>query len=259
MSDLLSYSIMNNGGEKLKPFNLLPLPLPLPLPLKTNNDITTNHPIILPPINKLTENKLTENNLNNHKNYSSLSPISSPNLSNVKLNVCTNKKRRQRLGPSCDSCRSRKVKCNAEITILSNDLNNIPIHLSLDQIDGLFNLKKLIKVNDFNLVISNDKLIKFKICESCENKHLNCCFSKGFTKEDILMNNKKTSDLVIKKKSIPIEGKIKKKPINISYDNTRKSSCGSCRKRKVKCVYNASIQMCEGCAKKGHDCLFDSK
>lgn len=42
-------------------------------------------------------------------------------------------------------------------------------------------------------------------------------------------------------------------------NSSRKSSCISCRKRKVKCVFNSELNKCEGCNKKSHDCVFENK
>lgn len=295
----------------------LPLPLPLPLksiPLTKNKD---DEPITLPPISNYCH-LLTENNLSRFapKNVSSsppsltsassiglVSPVSSPSMTSLKMyksgsitpdqsqtsSVISSAavaaayiqpKRRQRLGPSCDSCRSRKVKCNAEIVVLSRNINIDedlnPFNLSISQINDLVNLKHPVKIDAYNLIISNNKLIKFKPCESCNARNLLCCFSKGFTKEDIVTNSKKIGShadsdsdssceshddrkLKLLSPQLSADAKIKKpsKPDFAVVTNSRKLSCASCRKRKVKCVFNDALKKCDGCAKKGHECSFD--
>lgn len=340
------------------------LPLPLPLPLKSipinNNCNHDDLPITLPPINGKYIHTLTENNLTHfatttlaHHNLlpskapssssppsltsstsstTSVSPVSSPDLPAVNLHQASvakeyisQPKRRQRLGPSCDSCRSRKVKCNAEIVVLSRffdeskDLESYK--LSADQTEELVSSKRSIKLNEeFNLIVSNSKLIKFKPCESCKSKSITCCFSKGYTKEDIMSNNKKSTpptpsatatntttatssvssesedsgpspvkvesrkykslslminpastintnhkiskpkkDVSITNNSTVLANILSPKKPSSSEFNPRKSSCGSCRRRKVKCVFNAALNKCEGCVKKGHDCSFETK
>ncbi|EDK45618.1 hypothetical protein LELG_03797 [Lodderomyces elongisporus NRRL YB-4239] len=111
-------------------------------------------------------------------------------------------KRRQRLGPSCDSCRARKVKCNAEITILGLDILGISteFHLSPLQSSQLQSQGKIIiATGNLSIIYSRDKYIKFKPCTSCELKNTLCCFSKGFTKEDIMLNKKKNGTATFKK------------------------------------------------------------
>lgn len=270
----------------------------------------------------------------------SLSSPSSPEISHANHNN-HHQKRRQRLGPSCDSCRLRKVKCNAEINILSKDVSPRLVygwfpHLNQQQMDSLL-AGQLVNVNDECLIISHEKLIKFKSCNSCKAKQLPCCFSKGFTKEDI-MNHKKnsssstaatsvaatnvtstatttspgsachspkrTTNKIIKKKVLklkPIQPVTLAKQEEMKIVNqlnqqqqqqqhqhqqivhekllqlaaqpqarhfqdqqnnnntSRKSSCASCRKRKVKCVFNPNLNKCEGCNKKNSTCVFDKQ
>lgn len=272
----------------------------------------------------------------------SLSSPSSPEMSHAHHHSHSNshhQKRRQRLGPSCDSCRLRKVKCNAEIIILSKDVKPNLVygwfpHLNQQQMDNLLGGQLVNLIEDggsYNLIISHDKLIKFKSCNSCKAKQLPCCFSKGFTKEDI-MNHKKhsttpissnvqlatptstlaspvaitntsyysspkktTNNKIIKKKvlklkpiqpitttTFPKQEEVKIiEQLNLQQQKqgfsmqiqeqqpfqdqqninstSRKSSCVLCRKRKVKCVFNASLNRCEGCNKKNNTCVFDNQ
>lgn len=145
-------------------------------------------------------------------------------------------KRRQRLGPSCDCCRKRKVKCDATIFVLDNDFSELSESQSSSLIQG-----EQILIAGFIFLISFGKLIKFKPCTSCKSKNLDCIFSKGFTKDDLIKKNNVKMKKIVKRKEIGL----------------RKSSCINCRKRKVKCV--AGSNGCSGCEKKGVVCEFESK
>ncbi|ODV97787.1 hypothetical protein PACTADRAFT_47639 [Pachysolen tannophilus NRRL Y-2460] len=113
-----------------------------------------------------------------------------------------NKKRRQRAGPSCDSCRSRKVKCDAEILILDYEelsaeeksIFEKPIReANIDNYDykknpifKLSNNWRIVKtqldnINDYKLK-NEIKFVKYKICWACESRNFKCQFSKGFTR-----------------------------------------------------------------------------
>lgn len=247
---------------------------------------------------RLTEGNLS--NLNHSSppsltsSSASSSPVSSPSLSNMNLSGISSpvalanpksdsasvasfasspptstasesseaRKRRQRLGPSCDSCRTRKVKCDAEIIILSKQASTanleefFPSHI----VASLLENKQVEIEESANVIISNDKLIKFKSCKSCNAKNLPCCFGKGFTKEDIMLNNKKKPTSISSTSSgvSSTKSKISKKKPNVSSLGSRKSSCSACRRRKIKCVFNDSLNKCEGCAKKDHSCLFEN-
>lgn len=208
-------------------------------------------------------------------------------------------KRRQRLGPSCDLCRARKVKCDAEVAILAkNGAECGDYQLTQAQRDQLARGEAVALDAETNLVVLNQKLIRFKLCKLCHMKGLTCCFSKGFTKEDIMINSKKHDDAAaapvvvvsLAKKARP--AKIAKKKLlpspvvaktaiasltlalsmslageleyagpapTILLPSTRKSLCFTCRKRKVKCLFNSMLNKCESCYKKNVDCVFDCK
>lgn len=308
-NDLLSYSIIHGGnkvvpamGKQLVPLLIKDLPPPIdnrgkgsitlpPLNIKSNGTLNI-------PTYTLTENNLMhlrstyqgdENNSNppsltSASSVCSASPLSSPNLSRTDLTEMpvsnesyVKTKRRQRLGPSCDSCRARKVKCNAEIEVLCKiEDNTIPMdnetmrRFSKTEIDDLvFNDIPIVYDNSTNIIKTNNKIIKFKRCSSCVSKHSSCYFSKGFTKEDIMINKKSFNGVetspIVKienasncKKSKASKIVKKKATVPNGPTNSRKSSCTSCRKRKVKCVYNNILLKCEGCYKKNHECSFES-
>lgn len=210
------------------------------------------------------------------------------------------RQRRQRLGPLCDSCRARKVKCDADVVIIAKlpaDAGALAeFDLSPADHQAVL-LGAAVAVGDDNsLVLSHGKLIKFKVCKLCHVKGLSCCFSKGFTKEDIMMNNKRRDDgvpaalallvaTVGAKKLRPAKIAKKRAPTSLvtialltlalmAADSvplvlapapalvlplTRKLLCFSCRKRKVKCAFNLAVLKCENCFKKGAECVFDCK
>lgn len=117
-------------------------------------------------------------------------------------------KRRQRLGPSCDSCRVRKVKCDAEIQVINEDaITTEYSFVSSSEIDEIKSGKRVLlssgslltsnnsnnnaKPTKIELIFSHGKFIKFKSCQNCTCKlNVDCCFKNGYTKEDILLNKK---------------------------------------------------------------------
>lgn len=283
MNDLLSYLIMLNGDKAVSHNYSHYAPLSIS---KSSTKIT------LPPITSYVS--LTENNLHSLQNayypnensnagvsdlnkdssapsltsdssrlFSSNSvsrqlPLSSPSPRHLSFGEDNNeytKKRRQRLGPSCDSCRSRKVKCNAEVLLITRQFSH---DQDLEETAGLSSkslqmLKEgeIIESGDYRLIVSNNKLIKFKPCLSCATKKLDCCFSKGFTKEDIVHTKRSGDDDVCEKRQVS-PTKVTKKKVELA--GARKSSCNACRKRKVKCVMNSKLSKCIGCLKKGGLC-----
>lgn len=206
-------------------------------------------------------------------------PHVSPSTASLAANLSANdspKKRRQRLGPSCDNCRARKVKCNAEVIMLSrhfgpnhkslshnqsdpNDDSHIEEYASLLPEQQLTVMAgSLVGAGDYTLVLSKGKLIKFKACLSCAAKGLGCCFSKGFTKEDIVYSKRSGPEavpVVVERKAAPV--KVVKKRTIESSGSTRKSSCTACRKRKVKCVVHTGLNKCICCMKKDNNCSFE--
>lgn len=171
------------------------------------------------------------------------------------------RKRRQRLGPSCDNCRSRKVKCDADVVLLSRTFpqGEEPAEyavLSAAQKHAVAAGRAVHTAHGFAVVLSNSKLIKYKCCLSCGGKGLECGFSKGFTKEDIGHGKRGPDAAVVeKKRALPV--RVTKPGAGAgscsAAPNSRKSLCMACRKRKVKCVMNTRLNRCAGCIKK--DCV----
>lgn len=234
-----------------------------------------------------------------------ISISSSPSTSfSIDSDETSGKKRRQRLGPSCDHCRARKVKCNADVVMLSRYFDPADLEtehkddftLTSSQKSKLCSGQEVHTDDKAVLVVSNNKLIRFMPCSSCSMKSLACCFSKGFTKEDVIHNKKKQclrSPVEEKKFSISkvtkraqspaspdvkIGGSSHSSPLRISVPtpqspdtaslsnftyspgvagSTRKSSCTACRKRKIKCVPNSRSSKCMGCIKKDCLCSFE--
>ncbi|SSD59472.1 uncharacterized protein SCODWIG_01233 [Saccharomycodes ludwigii] len=140
--------------------------------------------------------------------------------------------KRQRVGPSCDLCRAKKIKCDAIITTILKDdliLNSFSqsLHCELDKstiIQFLMShsteLSNSNNVIDTTTIIQNlinndninkkeykyykhvDKLISFKACSSCRIKKQNACrFSKGLTRQDINIFNKLKKINYLKRKN----------------------------------------------------------
>ncbi|QEL61880.1 hypothetical protein CJJ09_004039 [Candidozyma auris] len=156
-----------------------------------------------------------------------------------------------------------KVKCNADVVLLSRNVDDEEPEevdsLSPEQKKKLFDGALVAISGNFNLVVSNGKLVKFKPCSSCATRELECCFSKGFTKEDIVHSKRCTSLGGVGLGSSAAAGakealkKVKKRSEAVS---ARKSSCVACRRRKVKCVMNSRLGKCVGCVKKESECSF---
>ncbi|QLL31720.1 hypothetical protein HG536_0B05860 [Torulaspora globosa] len=145
-------------------------------------------------------------------------------------NSTLNTAKRQRIGPSCDGCRLKKIKCDASIEILLQDESIIPLFARelhhvftrqevLDHSDTLF--KKLglpdsileetaqdAADDEQNstagrtpiLIKHIDKIVLFRCCSSCRKRRISnghshdcCVFSKGFTRADINVFSKISS------------------------------------------------------------------
>lgn len=156
------------------------------------------------------------------------------------------------------------MKCNAEVVLLTREF---AAHAEdIEEYAGLLALQKqevalgsAVTVSGHTLCVSNGKLIKFKACLSCAGKALGCCFSKGFTKEDIVHSKRAgpaDAAVVVERKSSPVKV-VKKRVTEVGVSGTRKSSCAACRKRKVKCVMHSRLNKCVGCVKKDSTCSFE--
>lgn len=120
--------------------------------------------------------------------------------------------KRQRVGPSCDGCRLKKIKCDSQVDILLQDplvLSQLThrIHqvVTKDEVSGMTMKANLAAVpEDCVLVKHIDKIVMFKPCTSCNKRRASldgqqvpldgkdsivtgggCVFSKGFTRADI--------------------------------------------------------------------------
>ncbi|CAK7916260.1 hypothetical protein CAAN1_26S00298 [[Candida] anglica] len=291
--------------------------IPSPPKSSVSSSIGSISPVSSPSLMRMKDSSINLVEANPaHKDTPAQTTSSTLGNSNHDTTLVAKKKRRQRSGPSCDSCRQRKVKCDAEIRVIStdstqfHDLCEMEFHLSQEEISNLITNGKPYSLGNMNqLIVQNQKLVKFKSCKSCENKQLSCCFSKGFTKEDIIFlakrhdsssssNSSNNSSSTVSTPSILSKGgdsgKVSKpstntthqvkivpaiaellecaaliqnnektrkssKPVKDSSDSSnRKSSCNLCRQRKVKCIFNEELGMCEGCHRKNKVCSFDS-
>ncbi|ODV62192.1 Zn(II)2Cys6 transcription factor domain-containing protein ASCRUDRAFT_74632 [Ascoidea rubescens DSM 1968] len=219
-----------------------------------NNHLTTDTKNI-DDINSNNNNNNGNGNININAN-ANISNNIKPNY----LNQSHCKKKRQRVGPSCDLCRSRKVKCDAEIIVIRNlnptsnqkntkiksdnsetenneyqvikNFNLKDYNLTEKELQMIYDKYNTAKKEQFHLTSSisgmitpnasqtssprlnglgnglgNDaeydeyngylyiktqtKLIRFKPCNACTARSVKCCFSRGFTREDMVNNNKR--------------------------------------------------------------------
>lgn len=148
-------------------------------------------------------------------------------------NLYFNNKKRQRIGPSCDSCRSKKVRCDARIEILCQ--SESVVNLISDKLHYKFKENEvsdicenflhndeltkeiLDKENSIELIKHLDKIVLLHPCTTCSklknkkkyilhnNLHHSCSFSKGLTRADInifsriskMTNKKRISEMTI--------------------------------------------------------------
>lgn len=102
--------------------------------------------------------------------------------------------KRQRVGPSCDLCRSKKIKCDAHVEIMELDVDSEKLKMNKKfEIQDKPIINKYLHPSeieeDFKLVYSNEKIIKFKSCSYCLAKGKPCVYKRGYTKDDILRYN----------------------------------------------------------------------
>ncbi|CCC68658.1 hypothetical protein NCAS_0B05740 [Naumovozyma castellii] len=121
-------------------------------------------------------------------------------------------KKRQRVGPSCDHCRFKKIKCDSQIKVVleSNHILNLisnKIHyvFNADEIELLkttllknttlpeklantttINKRNIAEGSVYPILLKHfDKIILFSPCTSCDKNEQDCLFSMGFTRSDI--------------------------------------------------------------------------
>ncbi len=101
--------------------------------------------------------------------------------------VRPSKSKRQRVGPSCDFCRSKKIKCDAHVEIMEIDVLYDLKLTKKDEIKDEKLIKKYMTEDEsnegFKLIYSNEKIIKFKSCSYCLAKHQPCLYKRGYTKD----------------------------------------------------------------------------
>lgn len=185
-------------------------------------------------------------------------------------------KRRQRLGPSCDTCRSRKVKCDAILETLENDVRIISETI-LQSRYGISQSQtkesSVIPISGvgFVYVLSNHKLMKMSDCKSCIAKHQNCTFSQGFFRHDITRGcGRKPGTSHRVQKRLHAKTVTDMTPLTASKalantgpdtqlygQSSRKTLCNWCRQRKVRCVMAETGNTCLECTKRNHVCKFE--
>lgn len=160
-----------------------------PLPYNTSGSSTSTTPAESPSLDKAELR---------------IAAVSQLEVSGTKV-ISSSKWKRQRTGPSCDVCRSKKIKCDATIIVLWQDgwllsmagreaedqslhyplnIENCPERI-LEKIPKEI-VQQLRERKDMSLVRHLDKLIVFTPCSSCwKKKACACNFSKGFTRADV--------------------------------------------------------------------------
>lgn len=219
----------------------------------------------------------------------------------IKLASPSTSTKRQRSGPSCDCCRSRKIKCDSEIVILAH----LPEGLSTEAAEGSrksqiahcewittdfdtgYQYFKIVRPKDWEAAPSSSRraklgsfnYLKFKPCSACKSKSLECQFSKGFTRNDIIKFNKcqrerssslgrSGSDSSSSERHTALPpadsrrhaGETSARRRSSSTHGLRaskKTSCRICRFKKIKCIKINGSSSCLNCTRKLLECSYD--
>ncbi|CDK28058.1 unnamed protein product [Kuraishia capsulata CBS 1993] len=200
---------------------------------------------------------------------------------------------RQRTGPSCHACRSRKIKCDAQMIVISASSANDPVEpeslispsrdeTSIDSwIDGCQLLGESKESNEWLIFrvepISSESfyseefksaeqeiiLIKFKKCTACAKKNCSCFFDKGFNRLDVERFKQSEPETITPapktEKPEMASRKRRNTDENLSSNRSdpggqRRSSCNGCRSRKIKCVKRSSESKCVHCLRRDIEC-----
>ncbi|KAG7743770.1 hypothetical protein KL932_001835 [Ogataea haglerorum] len=197
---------------------------------------------------------------------------SAPELTSIKLASPSAASKRQRSGPSCDCCRARKIKCDSEIFVLAE----LPETRAAAAASGseIASCKFLYEDENryqyfeidtsqyqhqrFNSKLSRFRYLKFKPCSACRSKKLVCCFSKGFTRNDIIKFNKSERLHQTPEKDEPKDEVALPIMVGPYGKHPKKTSCNTCRFKKIKCIKleNNPSSDCLGCSKKHLECAY---
>ncbi|CCH43145.1 hypothetical protein BN7_2692 [Wickerhamomyces ciferrii] len=171
-----------NETKSIDEKKLIPIePIPKPTPNNSNESIESNDSI-----------------QSNETELQSQSQPQPEHIPQTKRHSITpdepNKSKRQRIGPSCDLCRSKKIKCDAHVEIIEFDIK--PDTFELTKTNEIMNnqiISKYLTSQDlshgFKLKYCNNKIIKFKDCSYCSIKNHPCIYERGYTKDDIMKYN----------------------------------------------------------------------
>ncbi|KAG7811106.1 hypothetical protein KL921_002734 [Ogataea angusta] len=199
-------------------------------------------------------------------------PRSAPKLTSIKLASPSTASKRQRSGPSCDCCRARKIKCDSEIFVLAelpktrsaaaprgSEIASCKFLYEDEHRYQYFEIDTSQYQNQrFNTKLSQFRYLKFKPCSACSSKKLACCFSKGFTRNDIIKFNKSERMHQTPEKDEP-KDEVSLPAVMGSYaKHPKKTSCNTCRFKKIKCIKledNPSSD-CLSCSKKHLECAY---
>ncbi|ONH69232.1 Sterol uptake protein 2 [Cyberlindnera fabianii] len=120
-------------------------------------------------------------------------PHTRPRSRKVQQHI-TGKSSRQRVGPSCDMCRRKKIKCDAYIEVVEQDVDEDCVEFDVETSHVLDQslISRFItqdeKDDGFKMLFSNGKLIKFRNCSFCEAKGVEATYERGYTKEDTVLH-----------------------------------------------------------------------
>lgn len=233
------------------------------------------------------------------RSHESLNDSSSSSPIAIKLASPSTSTKRQRSGPSCDCCRSRKIKCDSEIVILAH----LPDGISDKAADGSrksqiahcewiaadadtgYQYFRIVRPTDWEAAPSSSRraklgtfnYLKFKPCKACNSKNLDCKFTKGFTRNDIIKFNKcqrerrgslERSASCSSERNLAQMADDSRRPAADSARSRRsssahgsraskKTSCRVCRVKKIKCIKIDGSSSCLNCTRKLLQCSYD--
>ncbi|KAL3232828.1 Sterol uptake protein 1 [Nakaseomyces bracarensis] len=162
-------------------------------------------------------------------NSSSSSKSSSMKPQSRSRKSSSNSAKRQRVGPSCDKCRVKKIKCDAQSDVVIQDLEVVSLFSPLlhyefttdevlnpeSEINQYFKRRNVLKnkyliglkdslaksrnVTNRTLVKHIDKIVVFQPCSSCQKKKNNLLLTANSTPIEIRQNPKfqKTHELLV--------------------------------------------------------------
>lgn len=161
------------------------------IPHKTKeNDYFLVKSKVTKPMTKATTKKDSHKNCRKRKSDPTINCQKKENL----FHLTGKTYRKQRVGPSCDSCSKKKIKCDALIQVMEEEVDTKSTKtdkygkvLDMDLVKKYITAEEMDQ--DYRLILHNQKLIKFRKCTFCKKNEIEPCYKRGYTKGDILMFN----------------------------------------------------------------------